>query len=63
MCWVNVDGLVEVPKVIRDELGLRGGGGVFFVKRKDTGKVDEYVITGTPAQVQGQAGRIPAKKD
>ena len=39
-CWVNADGLVEVPKVIRDELGLRGGGGVFFVKRKDTGHIE-----------------------
>ena len=36
---------------------------IIQVKRKDTGKVDEYVITGTPAHVQGQAGRIPAKKD
>lgn len=39
-CWVNADGLVEVPKEIRDELGLRGGGGVFFVKRKDTGHIE-----------------------
>lgn len=36
-CWVNADGLVEVPQDVREELGLRGGGGVFFVKRKDTG--------------------------
>lgn len=39
-CWVNADGLVEVPEDIRDELGLRGGGGVFFVKRKDTGHIE-----------------------
>ena len=36
---------------------------VIQIKRKDAGKVEEYTITGTPAQIQGQAGRIPAKKD
>lgn len=34
---------------------------VIQIKRKDTGKVEEYAITGT--QVPQQAGQTPAKKD
>lgn len=38
-CWVNADGLLEVPERVRTQLRLLGGGSVFFLSDKDTGFV------------------------
>ena len=32
------------------------------ITRKATGKVETYQIVGTPAEVKGEAGRIPKKE-
>ena len=33
------------------------------ITRAVTGKVETYEIVGTPAEVKGEAGRIPAQKE
>ena len=33
------------------------------ITRAATGKVETYQIVGTPAEVKGEAGRVPAKKE
>jgi hypothetical protein len=37
LCYVSSEGLVLVPEEVRQELGIQGGGGVYFVYRKGTG--------------------------
>lgn len=36
LCYVSSEGLVLVPEQVRERLGIRGGGGVYFLFRKDT---------------------------
>lgn len=37
LCYVSSEGLVLVPEEVRQRLGIHGGGGVYFIRRKDTG--------------------------
>lgn len=37
LCYVSSEGLVLVPEEVREQLGIHGGGGVYFIHRKDSG--------------------------
>jgi hypothetical protein len=37
LCYVSSEGLVLVPEDVRQRLGIHGGGGVYFIRRKDNG--------------------------
>jgi bifunctional DNA-binding transcriptional regulator/antitoxin component of YhaV-PrlF toxin-antitoxin module len=40
MGYVSSDGLVRLPEYVRKALSIEQGGGVVFIKRKDTGHIE-----------------------